>query len=189
MKPTHRAEFNVAQLLKEPIGGRRSYDVEIPMDFPEPELKRSEPLAGTVYLLRTGSGVLMEARLAGYVSVQCSRCLTDVSWPVSLAITEEFQPTVDVVRGSYVAVEEEDAALLIDEHHVLNISEVVRQALLLETPLQALCREDCAGLCPTCGQDLNLGPCQCSQDATDARWEALAALLSEDEQSNKTSPS
>ena len=181
MKTSHGTEFNVAQLLKEPIGGRRSYDVEISPDFQEEELRQSVPLTGTVEMLRTNRGVLVEAALDGAVTVECSRCLRDVHCPVTVEIVEEFQPTIDVVRGTFVAVEEEDAALLINEHHGLDISEVVRQALLLEVALQVLCREDCAGLCPTCGKDLNLGPCECSQDATDPRWDALAALLSEDE--------
>lgn len=180
MKTSQGTEFNVAQLLKEPIGGRRSFEVEIPMDFEEEELSQSDSLTGTVNMLRTNRGVLLEAVLDGAVNVPCSRCLVNVHCPVSLEIIEEFQPTVDVVRGTFVAVEEEDAALLINEHHILDIGEVVRQALLLEVPLQALCREECAGLCPTCGQDLNLGPCDCSRETTDPRWDALAALLAED---------
>ncbi|MEZ4768748.1 MAG: DUF177 domain-containing protein [Caldilineales bacterium] len=181
MKTSYGTEFNVAQLLKEPIGGRRSYLVEIPPDFQEQELRQSDPLTGTVEMLRTNSGVLLEAVLEGSVTVECSRCLRDVRCPVTVEIVEEFQPTVDVVRGTFVAVEEEDAALLINEHHVLDIGEVVRQALLLEVPLQALCREDCAGLCPTCGEDLNLGPCGCPQETIDPRWEALAALRLDEE--------
>lgn len=181
MKTSHGTEFNVSQLLKEPIGGRRSFAVELPTDFQEEELSQSDSLTGTVDMLRTNRGVLLEAALDGAVNVQCSRCLRDVHCPVSLEIVEEFQPTVDVVRGTFVAVDEEDAALLINEHHVLDIAEVVRQALLLEVPLQVLCREECAGLCPTCGLDLNLGPCDCSQETTDPRWDALAALLAEDE--------
>lgn len=181
MKTSHGTEFNVAQLLKEPVGGRRSFEMEIPMDFEEEELNQSDPLTGTVNMLRTNRGVLLEAALDGTVTVQCSRCLTDVVCPVSLEIVEEFQPTVDVVRGTFVAVDEEDAALLINEHHILDIAEVVRQALLLEVPLQALCREECAGLCPICGQDLNVGPCDCSRETTDPRWDALAALLKEAE--------
>ena len=180
MKTRHGTEFNVAQLLKEPIGGRRSYEVEIPVDFEEEELRQSDSVTGTVDLLRTNSGVLVEAALDGAVTVECSRCLTDVRCPVSLDIVEEFHPTVDVVRGTFVAVEEEDAALLINEHHILDIAEVVRQALLLEVPPQVLCRDSCAGLCPTCGKDLNLGPCECPQDTTDPRWDALAALLLEE---------
>ena len=79
-------------------------------------------------------------------------------------MSEEFKPTVDVVRGAYVPVDEEDAALLINEHHVLDIGEVVRQAVLLEVPMQVLCRPDCAGLCQTCGQDLNEGSCDCPDE-------------------------
>jgi len=134
MKTSQGTGFNVSQLLKEPVGGRRSFEVEIPMDFQEEELSQSDSLTGTVDMLRTNRGVLLEAALDGAVNVQCSRCLRDVHCPVSLEIIEEFQPTVDVVRGTFVAVDEEDAALLINEHHVLDIAEVVRQALLLEVP-------------------------------------------------------
>ncbi|MCB0232438.1 MAG: hypothetical protein KDG58_17620, partial [Anaerolineae bacterium] len=61
MKTSHGTEFNVAQLLKEPVGGRRSFEMEIPMDFEEEELNQSDPLTGTVNMLRTNRGVLLEA--------------------------------------------------------------------------------------------------------------------------------
>ena len=175
----HQAQFNVAQLLKEPVGGRRSYEVVIPVTFEEDELTQAEPMTGTVGLLRTSLGVLVETTLSGGIGVQCSRCLSDTYMPVTVSFVEEFQPTVDVVRGNFVPVEEEDAALLINEQHILDIEEVLRQALLLEVPLQVLCREDCAGLCATCGQDLNKRQCDCDADATDPRWDALAALLAD----------
>ena len=53
---------------------------------------------------------------------------------------------------------------------------MVREALLLEAPSTPLCREACAGICPTCGADRNLAACTCDNRQTDDRWAALDAL-------------
>ena len=172
-----RTQWNVAQLLKEPIGATRHFDVLATVLQAEADVTPAAPLAGWVSMLRTNLGVLVEGVLAGLVTVECTRCLKPVTIPVTVELEEEFKPTVDVVRGAYVAVDEDDTALLIDEHHVLDIGEVLRQAVLLEVPIQALCRPDCAGLCQTCGQDLNEGTCDCPDLDADTRWEQLSALL------------
>jgi uncharacterized protein len=179
MSPELRTQFNVAQLLKEPIGGTRAYHVAVPVPQEDTELAHAEPLSGHVSMLRTNRGVLVEGTLQGSVVVECSRCLKGVTIPVTVHLEEEFQPTVDVVKGTFIEVEEEDTALLIDEHHILDIAEVVRQAVLLEIPMQVLCMADCLGLCPTCGQDLNSGPCDCLPADADPRWTDLSALLSD----------
>ena len=144
-----------------------AYDVLATVLQAEADVTLAAPLAGQISMLRTNLGVLVEGVLAGSVTVECTRCLRPVTIPVTVALEEEFKPTVDVLRGAYVPVDEEDAALLIDEHHVLDISEVLRQAVLLEVPMQVLCRPDCAGLCQTCGQDLNEGPCDCPDEDID----------------------
>ena len=172
-----RTQWNVAQLLKEPIGATRHFDVLATVLQAEADVTQAAPLTGQVSMLRTNLGVLVAGVLAGWVTVECTRCLRPVTIPVTVELEEEFKPTVDVLRGTYVAVDEDDTALLIDGHHVLDIGEVLRQAVLLEVPIQALCRPDCAGLCQTCGQDLNDGPCDCSSEETDPRWQELSALL------------
>ena len=71
----------------------------------------------------------------------------------------------------------EEEALLIDERHMLDLSEVVRQYILLQREQYPLCDEACAGLCPVCGQNLNEGPCGCRDVSEDPRWAALRELL------------
>jgi uncharacterized protein len=65
-------------------------------------------------------------------------------------------------------------------NYVLDVSELVRQQLAVNLPMAQLCREDCRGICPECGQNLNLGPCGCAKQPADARWSALASLLDEE---------
>ena len=61
----------------------------------------------------------------------------------------------------------------IDDHHILDVSEAVRQYALTAIPLKALCSVNCAGLCQTCGKNLNEGPCQCPPRQMDSRWAKL----------------
>jgi uncharacterized protein len=172
-----RTQWNVAQLLKEPIGATRNYDVLATVLNDEAEVSQAAPLAGQINMLRTSQGILVDGALDGVIVAECSRCLRPVTLPVSIELEEEFKPTVDVLRGTYMPVDEEDEALLIDEHHILDIAEVLRQAVLLEAPMQVLCRPDCAGFCQTCGKDLNEGPCGCTPADSDPRWEQLNDLL------------
>lgn len=170
-------QWNVSQLLKEPIGATRHYAVRALPPQGDRELAAGSPVTGDISMLRTGEGILVEGALRGAIQVECSRCLRPLTLPVHFELQEEFKPTIDVTRGTYVLVDEEDAALLIDEHHTLDLTEVTRQGLLLAAPMQVLCRPDCAGFCQTCGQDLNEGPCDCLPADVDPRWEQLSALL------------
>ena len=176
--------FNVAQLLKETVGATRSATVVADLYRLAPDLEAgrvsddAEPpvLTGPVRLMRTGEGVLVQGHLTGELSMPCSRCLEPVTVPVDIDVVEVFSPTLDILTGQAVQPEDDDTALWIDEHHILDLREVLRQDLLVALPLHPLCREDCRGLCPTCGQNLNEGTCNCEPEP-DPRWAALAALL------------
>ena len=77
-------------------------------------------------------------------------------------------------RESEPSSEDEETYPLGVDH--LDLKPLVRDALLLELPIAPLCRADCQGLCPTCGADLNRGPCGCAEQSGDARWSVLDAL-------------
>ena len=189
-KPT----YNVAQLVKEPVGATRTGQISVDLRDLVPELgdvsadqgKAEQPLAGAIRLMHTTDGVLVQGDLAGEVSLQCSRCLEPVSVPLKVRVEETFVPTVDVLSGQNMRPAEEDQALWIDEHHILDLSEVLRQDVLVALPMHPLCRADCRGLCSICGQNLNEGTCDCTQEP-DPRWARLVDLLndSQDESSQK----
>jgi uncharacterized protein len=86
-------------------------------------------------------------------------------------------PTVDVTSGAPLPAPEEASTFTIDEHHILDLTEAVHQYAVIALPMKALCDEDCAGLCPSCGRDLNQGPCDCPPQEVDARWSELTKLL------------
>jgi uncharacterized protein len=89
---------------------------------------------------------------------------------------ERFYPTVDVVTGIPLPPVDEDDVFFIDDHHLVDLTEAVRQQVLLDIPMVTLCNEDCAGLCPQCGKDLNPGPCECEPEV-DTRLSVLSKLL------------
>jgi uncharacterized protein len=180
-KDPHAFQFNVAQLLKQPSGARRVYDIDTSAVPPFDEgFEVVAPFRGEVRFMRIGTGILVTGNLETIVEVACTRCLTSFDIPVRFEIEEEFKPTLDIQSGAKLPPDpDQDPATLIDERHILDLAEVVRQDLVLSLPPSPVCRPDCKGLCPQCGQDLNEGSCDCHTDAVDPRWAVLKASLEE----------
>jgi uncharacterized protein len=170
--------INVAQLLKGPTGAVRRLDLTADIAGIDDELAVRSPLTGSVTLVRTADGILVTASLEAELEVECARCLDPFLVRVRPEIQEEFHPSVDIHTGALLpVVDTAEDATTIDEHHDLDLTEVVRQAIFLAMPMNGVCRADCAGLCPVCGQNLNEGQCQCKIDEVDPRLEVLKELL------------
>jgi uncharacterized protein len=183
--------FNVAQLLKESVGSTRKLDIGTPtllLDGQEgrsagADMLEARDLKGNVKLTRLSQDLLVQGQVGAEVRMQCSRCLDEFTVPVEASLEEKYQPTIDIETGRPIRreeYEEDDTAFSINASHEIDLAEPVRQALLVALPLKPLCREDCAGLCPHCGANLNEGPCACEPDTTDNRWAALRELQLED---------
>ena len=173
--------YNVAQLLKGRPGTRRQYELDERIDNLDPDLEPGEPLVGSVVLMRTSQGILVTGRLRTQLDATCRRCLEPCSIDVELQLEDEFYPVVPIGEATLDKVSDSDLddAVLIDEHHILDLSEVIRQGLWLAEPENALCRPNCAGLCARCGGNLDRGECQCDQRLIDPRWAALQMLVGE----------
>ena len=150
-------QINVSQQLKAPTGTTQDYEVNEVVNI----AGGSSVVQGKLKLMRTSQGILARATLRTEVRVTCSRCLTSFGYPLTLNIEEEYLPTVDIVSSVQLPMPEEPGCFTIDEHHVLDLTEAIRQYALLAIPMKPLCREDCAGLCPNCGHNLNQGACDC----------------------------
>jgi uncharacterized protein len=173
-------QFNVAGLLMKPTGDKRevTFDERVAVEIADARL--TSPIRGRATLIREPSGVLVQATATTTLAMQCSRCLVPIEHELQIAVTESFVPTVPIPGGPPVQVDRDsDPATWIDEKHVLDLSEVTRQAIVLAAPLNAVCRDDCRGLCPQCGHDLNEGPCSC-EPAPDPRWDELRMMIDAD---------
>ena len=168
-------DTNVSQLLKSPLGTTRKYDVDEQVNIGE----ETPHVRGEVTLLKTNRGILVTGRLETDIELTCSRCLSLFRQPVTLEIEEEYFPTIDILTGTAVSVPEDDpGAFTIDQNNIIDLTEAIRQYALLAIPMKPLCREDCAGLCPTCGTNLNVKSCSCPP-VVDPRLEKLRGLVAD----------
>ena len=131
-------EYNVAQLLKELTGAVRRYELMEDLSELDPELEFLGPLVGTLQLLRTNSGILATGELSTAVRVICNRCIEPIAVPALL-------PTTTARRRVSA---DTDSALIIDEHHILNMTEVIRQNIWTAMPMFAGCNWAGSGECP-----------------------------------------
>jgi Predicted metal-binding, possibly nucleic acid-binding protein len=115
--------------------------------------------------------VVVEGGLAIEVTMPCSRCLKPVRVSVDVPFREHFkvsqEPQTEEEADRFIAVKDND----------VDLTPYVEEAVQLELPLVPLCAEDCKGLCPECGTDLNEGECGCDRTPVDPRLAALKDLF------------
>jgi uncharacterized protein len=116
-----------------------------------------------------GGGIEVSAELRAPWQGECRRCLRALSGELHCDVRELYTPRR---AGESDDADEETYPL---SGETLDLRPLVRDALLLELPIAPVCQADCRGLCPTCGADLNEGPCAC-EPASDPRWAALDVL-------------
>jgi uncharacterized protein len=179
--------FNVAQQMKAPVGTSLEYDLNEENVRLDEDLKVIGPITGHVRLRRINQGLLADGQVDLTLEMECTRCLKQFEQQMHVPFEERFYPTVDIITGVPLPPpDDEEDAFPIDAHHLVDITEAVRQHVLLEIPMVTLCKEDCAGLCAQCGKDLNEGPCDC-QPEVDSRLSILQTLLQNQESTNHTS--
>lgn len=161
--------INVAQLLKEPIGSSRTYQIEESLDTGD-----VSSVKGEVKLVRTDRGIMVSGVMSANVKGICSRCLKAIDYQVKYDFAEESLPNTGI--SECLASSDQPCYIAIDDSQEIDLSEVVYQYALLSIPAKPLCGQECAGICPNCGLDLNQGTCRCSSEAYDERWSKLIRL-------------
>ena len=137
------------------------------------DARPAAPVHATGRLSAAGAGrYYWSGRIEGQATVQCRRCLTTVSAPVSEDVHVFFSVLADD------DADDPDVFQLPARAAEIDLRPAIREQWVLAAPAYALCREACKGLCPRCGADLNLGACECPPEA-DSRWSALRKLRSD----------
>jgi uncharacterized protein len=161
-------KINVGFLLAEGVGYTRVIELDLPRVRVDEDLDL-DYLRGNLRLSRNSRGILLQGVLETSVVNECSRCLTPTLVPVDVELEElfAFPPTPE-------------QAYSVEETGILDLAPLLREEAILAMPMGILCRPDCAGLCPECGQNLNEGTCDCEQDDIDPRLEVLRRLSDAD---------
>ncbi|MEQ1605820.1 MAG: DUF177 domain-containing protein [Pyrinomonadaceae bacterium] len=147
---------------------------DIDLDGEPAQLQGKTVVAGEI--AKADAKANLSGTVKAHLILDCTRCLDPIERDVEFPFRAIFIDTS--VEESAAETELSDDAL--DESLVLagqiDMAEVVREQLLLWLPEQIFCREDCSGLCPKCGANLNLIDCSCADDEVDPRWAALKSL-------------
>jgi uncharacterized protein len=149
--------------------------------LPTDEADFSAPVRIEGTLSVAGDNLVLQATVATEAAFECSRCLTVFTQELVGQIAVLYEKKADLLTGS--AAEElasDDVEILPVDAKAIDLTHRAEEALHLAMPMKPLCREDCRGLCPTCGMDLNKGACGCRVEQADPRWQALKNLIKEE---------
>lgn len=170
---------NVAGLLHEGAGASRELRLRDHYVALGPDLELAGPLNGDLRLQRTNRGILVRGRVSAPLRRTCARCLEPYVEETEVTIAEEYLPTLDPETGGSVPLGEGEEASRVNEHHEIDLAPVLHDELSLTEPMHPLCRPDCPGLCPICGQSLSDGPHAHDSEEIDPRLAGLARFLGE----------
>ncbi len=161
----------------EPEGSEFSFSESAEdLDLTADGIEFPEPIEVELTATKTGDEVIIQGLLTTMAGMDCSRCLERFERPVS----SKLQFVIQLLEiSSPQDSDDEDFVVLPKTTQEYDLSERVRQVILLELPLKPLCRESCLGLCTLCGTNLNESECDCTPDKTDERWESLRQLFEE----------
>jgi uncharacterized protein len=146
------------------------------LSLEESDVRLIEPAEVRGRARRKGEQVELAGSLSAKVETLCARCLKPVTVPIATEFTERFVRAVSWRSEEQHELAREDLDLAVFEGQSIDLDQLVREEILLTTPTQVLCSEDCRGLCPTCGVDLNVKTCDCHSRQVDLRWEKLKDL-------------
>lgn len=168
-----------------------TYEVDFCPDLGESGLKLLEPVRGKIDFTNAGQLVVARGDLRTSMELECSRCLSSFGRDIVIRVDEQFPAVVE--PGDLTAEQiEELHSLQVDldvpdeiySDFVLDLTELIRQDILVDLPFATICRDECKGLCPHCGQNLNEAACECPPDQAESPLAGLKQMLdglSEDE--------
>ncbi len=162
-------KINVGFILAESAGYQRMMELDLPRVRIGGDLEL-DYVRGALRLSRNSRGVLVQGTLGTALVGECARCLEATQVPVSIELEELFTYPPSP-----------DAPYAVEETGNLDLGPLLREEVILAVPMTILCRPDCAGLCPQCGQNWNEGPCDCPQETIDPRLASLRSLLDDSE--------
>jgi uncharacterized protein len=139
-------------------------------------VKFPEPVEVDLDVNKSGDEIIFQGRLSTLAELECSRCLDIFELPID----SNLQFVVHMLEEDGLQdTGDDDFVVLPKTAQEYDISPRVREAIILELPLKALCSESCNGLCSMCGANLNEVECDCTPDKTDERWDSLRQLFDE----------
>jgi uncharacterized protein len=153
--------------------GTHDYSFRVPASDLQLDVNFDSPVEVKVRLEKLARQIIVRSEIATSASFSCDRCLADfrqqIASKYSIMYVEE-----ESEAGRFPP---EDVRVMRNDATVVDLSDDVREMVLLSVPLKLLCNEECRGLCSSCGADLNAGDCGCTKEAVNGPWQDLEKLL------------
>lgn len=147
---------------------------EIELESDEAKLKTDTKIKGKISKRITQVDV--DGEISATVETECSRCLQPIEKQFEIPFGVSFVTPENYTEEKEAEINEKDLQVSIFEGDKIDLSEIVREQILLNLPTQVFCQDDCKGLCLKCGANRNLTECNCEENETDPRWSALRNL-------------
>ena len=152
-------------------------------DPPDSEYRLVAPVELTIDVRKLGSDAFgVSGRAATRVEVECSRCVEPFEVPIDTTFDLRYVPHSHNAGEGEREVAEEDLATAFHREGMLDLIDLLREQFVLALPMKPLCRDDCRGLCPQCGTNLNKSQCDCAPRWEDPRLAGLKSLLTRNEE-------
>ncbi len=150
---------------------------EVEISDPELELKIIEPVVVRGTVTNTGKDFLVQAVLSFKYQVNCGRCLEKYGASGEVKVQEAYinKSTLDLYDESL-----KDDPVFTFTGDVVDLQECIQEQVFLALPMSFVCRDECKGLCPICGQNFNIKTCNCSLETINPQFESLKVLLSKE---------
>jgi Predicted metal-binding, possibly nucleic acid-binding protein len=164
-------KINVSGILKG-MGSRIEINdsINIPLiSFKGEDIPVNSPITVKASITNTGDYLLAEGGIKAELTLECSRCTEKFNYTAESHFEEKFSNSHDKM--------ENDEDIIIFEGDSIDLTDVVIGNLLLSLPMKYICSENCKGLCPQCGKNINTGKCDCKNEDLDPRLEVLKNFL------------
>jgi DUF177 domain-containing protein len=143
------------------------------------EFRVVEPAALAFDIFKDNQQFRLTGSVRTTLEMPCSRCLEPYIMPVDQTFDLRYQPHAKNTGEGEREIEEDDLTTAFYEHDEIDLGQLMREQFYLALPMKPLCREDCQGLCPVCGTNLNKSTCDCKREWEDPRFAALKKLKAE----------
>ncbi len=136
------------------------------------------PIKANVFLKRYGVNVKVKGKVETILILMCDRCTEEFDFKISEEIKVELQP-VGILKRFHeeIRLNKEDLDVTFYDGNEIDVGEVIREQILLAVPMRKLCKPGCRGLCPNCGQNLNVAQCGCKPKIKDSPFAILKKLV------------
>lgn len=152
--------------------------LELQEKIPSDEfIKILSPVNASLEINKSGSEIIVKGTASGAVGLQCSRCLKAFIANIDSRLNVVYHPAEEINREDHYELKSDELDTGFYMNDILDTDDLLKEQLLLSVPMKPLCSNECMGICPHCGADLNITRCNCIASETDSRLAALKQLL------------